>query len=245
MTTVLAVIDGSGASVAVLGVGMGISNVLNGRFEVLHVDTGMPLRALFHTQGLHAPLTIAHGDAATEIVRAAKRADVAIVVTALRNRVIAHRPIGATARAVIDAAPKGLVVVPPIVAPWPNHPRPLVLVPVGDEVMASPGESEALAMLVQAGSEVVMTRVDGHDHRVDEIPDIPQATATETPTPRWAAMMSGAIVAAADETRSDLIAFDWSAPTDPTAGVVVRSVLAASKTPVLLAPTPRRRPVTL
>ena len=111
MSTVLAAIDGSPISEAVLEVAREVARVLGARLDAVHVveeGEGPPAEL-----AERAPLRLLHGDPSSVLVTEASAEGVAAIVVGACGEVGGPTPTGHVSLDVIGSVPKPVVVVPP------------------------------------------------------------------------------------------------------------------------------------
>jgi hypothetical protein len=194
---------------------------------------------------------VLEGDPIEEIVAAAADPAVSLAVLGARGVVGGPRPVGHTARAVLEQVDKPVLVVPPdsrsVGRGGAIH---RVLVPLEGTAASSDAVTPVLCDLADAGVAVLPLHVfdvhsvppfwDQHAHAGDTF-------AVEFAT-RWCGApseelhlrrgtASDTIVRTAHGEPVDLIALGWSRDLSPGRAAIVRAALSDARVPVLLVPT--------
>jgi len=112
VSTVLAAIDGSPISRAVLDVAREVARVLDARVDAVHVDEGTGLPQVEISSG-EAPLRVVPGDPSSVLIAEAAARSVAAIVVGSCREVGGPTPAGHVSLDVIGNVPKPVVVVPP------------------------------------------------------------------------------------------------------------------------------------
>jgi hypothetical protein len=127
VSTVLAAIDGSPTSRAVLEVAREVARLLDARVDAIHVEEGEGRPGVEITSG-ETPLRILQGDPSSVLIAEASRESVVGIVVGSCREVGGPVPAGHVSLDVIGNVPKPVVVVPP--ATRPGYELHTVLVPV-------------------------------------------------------------------------------------------------------------------
>jgi nucleotide-binding universal stress UspA family protein len=256
MTRVLAAIDNSLAASPVLATARALAPLLDSEVDVLHlVEHGDRIaRQAAAAAGLR--LVNRRGPAAGSVVEAAGHADVAVLVIGARGTPAGPRPLGGTARAIVTALRKPVVVVPPDARVATVIRR--VLVPIeGIPSAGVPPPNPILELAKDAELDMVVLHV-YEEASLPAFTDQPQhwheAWAQEfirrycdwhTGT-LWLETRVGRapdmVPQVADEIDADIVALGWERDFGPGRAHTVRGVLDRCRRPVLLVPVTARRP---
>lgn len=246
MTTVLAAVDSTDAARSVLATTSAICRVLHTDAHAIHVGPD-PADAATYAAELSIPLTVVHGDATSQIVAAARRDDVELLVLALNGLPGRHAP-GHTARAVATALPKPVLVVPPE-APVRAAPS-RVLMPLDGTQSVSVGLRPLISRYTAAGVEVVVLHVfnaktvprffDGAEDALVWRSEFLAKHCAELGLrleTRPGPTVSSVLEVAAEED-VDVIALGWHQLLSERRARVVQEVLRAADRPIALVPVP-------
>jgi nucleotide-binding universal stress UspA family protein len=246
MTTVLAAVDATPAARPVLQTATRLAHVLQAETVALHVGDH-PGHAQQVADELGAPMILARGEPADQIVRIGERADVALVALALTGLPGRHAP-GQTARAVATRLSKPVLVVRPDVPPRSSLKR--ALFPLDGNRGVSTALRPLIATYVAAGFEVIAV----HVFQPDTVPrflDRPEdinvwkeeflaehcaelgLRLVTRPGPTAESLLD---VAVAEDV--DIIAMGWRQDLSPRRAALVRTVLTTADRPVALIPVP-------
>jgi nucleotide-binding universal stress UspA family protein len=249
MRKVLAALDNSLAARAVLATAGTLAPLFDADVEALYVggENEGVARDAAAAAGLR--LHTVSGPTVPALVGAAEADDVAAVVVGTRRLPSGGRPVGTTALDLITSLPKPVVVVPPDAVCRAALQR--VLVPLEGTTATSLAPKGIIELAHDADLEVVVV----HVHDASTLPaftDQPQHQArawADEFVARYCPYGIGKvsvelrvgrpdeeILAAAEETRADLIAIGWSQEIDWGRAPVVREVLERGRIPVLLVP---------
>jgi nucleotide-binding universal stress UspA family protein len=246
---VIAALDNSLATGAVLATAGNFARVLGAELEAVHVGEDRDQIASSEATSAGVELRNLSGPIVAALVEAAAAEDVVALVVGTRRMPLGDRPVGATAVEVITSLLKPVVVVPPDAA------RPValrrVLVPLEGTVSTSLAPRALIELAQDANVEIVVV----HVHDAATLPaftDQPQHEArawAEEFVARYCPWGVGKvtvelrvgrrqeeILAAANETEADLIALGWAQELAAGRAPVVREVLERGHIPVLLVP---------
>lgn len=254
MTTVLAAIDGSAASRAVLETAVGLGALLDAAVEAIHVPEDGGDEAVVVAEHVGVALRLVEGPVHRALLEALDAPDVVAAVVGARATPGGRRPVGRTAMHLLEAAHQPVVVVPPEAVQARARPLRTLLVPLeGSDEAAGTVVADLLA-LVGERVKVVAVHV-FTDATVPAVLDHP-----EWDLPLWgdeflARFCPGAtnIVLRAGEVGvgvcdtcesvdADLIVLSWSQDASAGHAAVVREVLGRATVPVLLLPIPGAPP---
>jgi nucleotide-binding universal stress UspA family protein len=246
---VIAALDNSLAAGTVLSTAANIGVLFAADVDALHVceDGDRIARLEAATAGLVLRQVV--GPTVPALVKAASEDDVAVLVMGTRGLPARGRPVGSTALEVITSLLKPVVVVPPNAEPKSALRR--VLLPLEGTTSTSLAPKGIIELARDADLDVIVL----HVHDGDSLPaftDQPQHEARawgEEFVARYCPWGIGEIslelrvgrrgeeiLAAAEETKSHLIALGWSQELAAGRAPVVREVLERGRTPVLLVP---------
>jgi nucleotide-binding universal stress UspA family protein len=248
MTIVLAALDITAAG-PVLETALRIGELTGAHVEAVHVRNGrrQPIEALEQlAAGCRVPLRLLEGPVESTLLAALGESEVVAGVIGARGTPGGRRPVGRTARHILEHANKPVVIVPPD-AIVPKSFRRLLVPLEGTEVSSRP-VLERLAPLLVVDVELIVLHVftDATRPAMLERPEydleilgrefltrhFPPATHIEIrpgPVTSQVADVSG-------EQGADLVVLSWSQDSSAGRAQVIREVLSGSALPVLLLP---------
>ena len=261
-TTVLAALDSSAASRAVLETAIAIAGVFGGQVEALHVDDGSDVRMPTALAGRYGvpfrAVAVVDGDDAVEraLAGAITAPEVTMVVVGARALPGSGRRVGHLARAVATGSRAPVVVVPPDAADparWAHRAGAIsirrALVPLETARPVPDAVQQCVQRLRDGGIDVVAVHVFGDDpprvadHPVRDLEllgdeflarSLPGAGAD---IDLRAGPIGSEILLAAGEAGADLVVLNWSQDMSPGRAAVVRDVVRYATVPVLLLST--------
>jgi len=250
MSIVLAALDTTAAARTVLDTALGIGQLTGSNVEAVHVRLGQ-LDSIETPELLAArskvPFRLLEGPVEPALLDALSATEVLVAIIGARATPGGRRPVGHTARHILEHTDKPVVIVPPD-AIAPNSFR-RILVPLeGTEASSQPVLERLLPLLV-ADVELVVLHVFTDvtlptmlDHPMRDLQllgrefltrHFPQATDIELrPGP-----VAVQVAEVAGEHGTDLVVMSWSQDSSAGRARVVREVLGASSVPVLLLPS--------
>jgi nucleotide-binding universal stress UspA family protein len=246
MSKVIAAIDHSATSEAVVTMARALAEAMDASIEVVHVIEGDEESA--HPLNLIAgsPVRQLSGDPVALLPLVAAEEDVVALVIGGGAHSGRHRPAGHLAMILAGLTDKPVVVVPPGSHP-PEH--------LGTAIVAmegTPGKARALQRSIeistQAGLEIVVVHVDDEDSVPsfsDQVQHETEAYAKEffarhlidAPQTRLElrfGIPAVEILAAIEAAQAELVAVGWPRSEDPRRGVVAKEILERSPVAVLL-----------
>lgn len=246
---VIAAVDNSLAAGPVLSIAADLGGLFAADVDALHVCENGDRIARQEAARAGLVLRSLAGATVPALVNAASEDDVAVLVVGTRALPAGGRPIGSTALEVITSLLKPVVVVPPNAEI--KSPLRRVLVPLEGTTSTSLAPKGIIELARDADVDVVVL----HVHETDGLPaftDQPQHEARawgEEFMARYCpwgirrisfelrvGRRGEEILAAAEDTESQLIALGWSQELAPGRAPVIREVLERGRTPVLLVP---------
>ena len=247
-STVIAAIDDSAAASPVLEVAGAFARSIGSSVQALHVaeDGDETAGALAAAGG--TPLRTVTGNVVSALVDAAAAPDVTALVLGGRGRPGGPRPAGHVAMEVMSRVDKPLIVVPPDAFSPERLER--VLVPTEGRPDGTRKLAPLLELLAKSGIQVAALHVDDDS----SLPSYSDQTQHETETfaREFAARnlppsidvelalrvgRPGAeVLAACDESTTDLVVVAWSRDLSPGRAGVVRQLLERTRVPVMLVP---------
>lgn len=248
MAVLLAAVDDSPAARGVLATASGLSVLMGATVEALHVDPGGETARLA-AEAAGVPYRVVSGAVEEAILAAVDDTRVVGVVVGARGRRSGHRPVGATARRLIERAAKPVTVVPPDHASAAPPKR--LLVPLDGTEATSRAVGEVVRGLTGVAEIVVLHVFDAAT--TPRFLDRPEADieligreflACHCPglQARFEARAGAAgevIVAEVDAEAAELVVLGWSQVFGDERAAVVREVLSRARVPVLLVPLGR------
>jgi nucleotide-binding universal stress UspA family protein len=254
MRTVLAAIDGSAASRAVLEAAVGLGVLLDAAVEAIHVPEDGGDEAVAVAEHVGIVLRLVEGPVDKALLEALDAPDVIAAVVGARATPGGRRPVGRTAMRLLEAARQPVVVVPPEAVQTKARPLHRLLVPLeGSEESAGPVLADLLS-LVGDRVDLVVVHV-FTDATVPAVLDHP-----EWDLPLWgdeflARFCPGAtnivlrtgevglgVCESCANVGADLIVLSWSQDASAGHAAVVREVLGRATVPILLLPIPGGAP---
>jgi nucleotide-binding universal stress UspA family protein len=251
MTVVLAALDTSAAARPVLETALRTGQLTGSDVRAVHVRSG--LASIERLESLAArgevPFRVLDGPVESVLVAELGAAEVLAAVIGARATPDGRRPVGRTARHILEHTDKPVVIVPPD-AMVPSSFRQILLPLEGTEASSEPILRRLLPLLVTEVELVVLhvftsaSRPTMLDHPVRDFELLgreflarhcPKAVRIEL----RAGPVATRVVEASVEQGSDLIVLAWSQDSSGGRASVVQGVLGASSVPVLLLPVPR------
>jgi hypothetical protein len=251
LSTVLAGIDGSPTSRAVLDVANEVARVLDADVDAVHVVEGDAHPSEVEIMAAEGPLRLLHGEVSSVLIAEASAGSVAAIVVGACRAVGGATPAGHVSLDVIGNVRKPVVVVPPMIRP--GYELHTVLVPV----LGKPARAleEVVRLAENPELHVVILRL-LDELSIPAFEDQPyydvQAWAEEF-LARW---VPGAasdtavevrigdpqdlVVSVTHEVCADLVAIGRRRDVPATAAPIVLAALARSPVPVVLLPLARR-----
>lgn len=253
MPVVLAAIDGPAAAPSVLDAARAMSVVFGASLRAVHVLGPTTLQedevALALADRAHVPLTVLTGDPVDEIVHAAGREDVELVVVGAREHPDGPEPAGHVALGIAERTSKPVLVVPlgsQLRAGTGRIAR--ALVPLEGTPESADAIAACMCVLADAGVELVAVHVFDDDvprfwdepaHAVDAYVDEFSARWCRQPDVDIRLRSGSApatMMEVAEAENVDLIALAWSQDMAPGHARMIRSAVAGTTLPVLLVP---------
>lgn len=249
MNIVLAAIDGSPVSGAVLATARSMARLLQADCQAVHVhepDKLPAVRAAAHRE--RVALRIVEGDTHRQLQRAFAAPDVTLGVLGVRDTREGPRPAGHTTIAVLQQVHRPLIAVPPgspaVVADLKR-----VLLPLDGTLTTARSVQDTVTLLARSGAEFIVL----HTFTAGTIPPFwngtPQVQAAweHEFLARYCAALNcrlvlrtgppGAhVVELASTEDADLMALGWHQDLSETHAAVVREALIRSPVPILLLP---------
>jgi nucleotide-binding universal stress UspA family protein len=250
VSTVLAAIDGSPTSRAVLDVAREVARILGARVDVVHVEEGDGAPEIEIASG-EVPLRVLQGDPARVLIAEASDQSVAAIVVGSCREVGGPTPAGHVSLDVIGNVPKPVVVVPPTtVEGYALH---TVLVPVlgrpaeALEAVVTMAENPELHVVVlRALDEMSIPAFEDQAHYdvqtwADEFLArwVPGAASDTVMEVRIGAPEE-VVVAVAEEVCADIVAIGRRRDVPAARTPLVLAALERSPVPVVLLPIARR-----
>jgi nucleotide-binding universal stress UspA family protein len=251
VSTVLAGIDGSPTSRAVLDVAKEVARVLGADVDAVHVvegDTHPPEVEIF---GAESPLRLLHGEVSSVLIAEASAEGVAAIVVGACRAVGGSTPAGHVSLDVIGNVPKPVVVVPPMIPP--DYELHTVLVPVLgkptwalEEVVRLAENPELHVVMLRLLDEVSIPAFEDQPYYdveawADEflarwVPGAASDTAVEVRI----GDPSDLVISVTDEVGADIVAIGRRRDVPAAAAPIVLAALERSPVPVVLLPLARR-----
>jgi nucleotide-binding universal stress UspA family protein len=249
MSIILAALDTSTAARPVMETAMRIGQLTGADVQAVHVCGG-PLESVDAPESLAArsevPFRLLEGPVGTAVLAAAGAPDVIAVVIGARATPDGRRPVGDTARRILENAVRPVVVVPPE-AVSPGLIQRLLVPLEGTEVSSRPVLQRLWPLLV-ADIELVVLHV-FTDTTLPAMLDRPEYDleilgreflSRHCPHASYIELRTGPVATrvaeVSEEHDTDLIVLSWSQSPAPGRARVVREVLSGSAIPVLLLP---------
>jgi nucleotide-binding universal stress UspA family protein len=249
MTTVLAAIDGSPVSRAVLETARSMARLLEADCQAIHVHVPDKLPAVrAAAQSERVALRILEGDTDLQLQRAFAAPDVVLGVLGVRDTDEGPRPAGHTTIAVLQQVHRPLIAVPPgspaVVADLKR-----VLLPLDGTLTTTRAVEHTVTLLARSGAEFIVL----HTFVAGTIPPFwdgaPQDQAAWeheflarycTAVNCRLVLRTGApgahVVELARTEDADLMALGWHQDLSEAHAAVVREALTRSPVPILLLP---------
>jgi nucleotide-binding universal stress UspA family protein len=250
MNIVLAALDTTAAARPVLEAALRIGQLTGSNVEAVHVHRGR-LDSVETPESLAArskvPFRVLEGPVEPALLAAVGAPEVLAAVVGARATPGGRRPVGRTARHILEHTDKPVVIVPPDAIVPSSFRR--ILVPLeGTEASSQPVLERLLPLLVADVEVVVLhvftdaTRPTMLDRPVRDLEllgreflarHLPQATEIEL-RPGPVAMRVAEVLG---QHSADLVVLSWSQDSSAGRASIVREVLGASLVPVLLLPS--------
>lgn len=247
MRVLLAAVDDSTAARGVLATAVGLAALMGAEVEALHVDPGGETARLA-AEAAGVPYRVVAGPVEDAIIAALAEPRAVGVVVGARGRRAGRRPVGTTARRLIQRAAKPVAVVPPDYTG--AGPPKRLLVPLDGAAATSAGVGEVVRGL--SGVELVVLHVFDAattprflDRPAEDIELLGREfLACHCPglEARFAARVGPVgevIVEEVDAEAAELVVLGWSQVFGDERAAVVREVLGRARVPVLLVPLGR------
>jgi len=252
MSIVLAALDTTAAARPVLETAVRMGRLIGAGVEALHVRA-VPLEPIDTPESLaqsgEIPFRVLEGEIGPTLLAAVEAPEVRLLVIGARATPGGRRPIGRTARHILEHVCKPVVVVPPeVMSPHEIH---HILIPLEGTYASSRPVLEELAPLLPADVEIrvlhgfteatLPAMLDRPEYDLDILGQ--EFLRRHFPHPAHVDLRSGSapelVVESAREHRTDLIVLSWSQDSSPGKARVIQEVLSASSVPVLLLPLAR------
>ncbi len=250
MNIVLAALDTTAAARPVLEAALRIGQLTGSNVEAVHVHRGR-LDSVETPESLAArskvPFRVLEGPVEPALLAAVGAPEVLAAVVGARATPGGRRPVGRTARHILEHTDKPVVIVPPDAIVPSSFRR--ILVPLeGTEASSQPVLERLLPLLVADVEVVVLhvftdaTRPTMLDRPVRDLEllgreflarHLPQATEIEL-RPGPVAMRVAEVLG---QQSADLVVLSWSQDSSAGRASIVREVLGASLVPILLLPS--------
>lgn len=248
MSVVVAMLDASAAARPVLETAIRVGQLTGSYVEALHLTgDSEATEALKLLATRHAvPLRVEHGPVLPALREALRPRDVVAAVVGARSTPGGRRPVGGTARRLVESSDKPVVVVPPE-AVSPGTLR-CLLVPLEGTEGTSRAVIEKLRPLVTGEVEMIVLHVFteatmppmldrpeydleilGKEFLHHHFPEGTRIVLRPGPVARQVGEVSR-------EQGADLIVLSWSQDTSKDRAAVIREVLSSSPIPVVLLP---------
>jgi nucleotide-binding universal stress UspA family protein len=246
MNKVIAAVDQSNVSEAVVVMARAVADALDASVEVLHVVEGDDEAERPSVLAAGPPMRVLSGDPVELLASVAAEEDVVALVIGARSHSGGPRPAGHVALGLVDLTDKPVVVVPPGFHP-PGRLHTAVVAMEG-----TPGKARALQRIISISERACLEIVVVHVHGEDAIPSFSdqvqheaEAYATEffsrhrisAPQMRLelrVGIPADEVIAAVGSARAELVAVGWPRTDDPRRGAVAREILDQSPVAVLL-----------
>ncbi len=257
MSVILIALDENEGAAPVLEAGCAFAEVLGATPQAIHVREGYERAVRSAAARSDVSVRLLEGEPVEEILAAVAAPEVEAAVMGARGSTEGPRPVGHTARAVLEQVDKPVLAVPPDARSTGGGPAiRRVLVPLEGTAESTDAVTPLLCALAAGGAVVVPLHVfdaQSVPRFWDQAAHAGDTYATEFLT-RWCGAPSEelhlrrgrapeTIVAAARSEPVDLIALGWSRDLSPGRAAIVRAALDTARIPVLLVPartlTPR------
>lgn len=249
MRTVLAALDRTSAAPSVLAASIDLGRLMGAAVRAVHVSDG-PEDApppVAETRG--TPCRVLPGPAGDALLTAVAAPSVLVAVLGSRTAPEHPRPVGHTARQVLEQSAKPVVVVPTGEADR-GHPVRRLLMPLDGGPETSTYVLRQLDGLLRDEVDLLVLHVltpDTAPRMLDRPgPDLAMLSSEfglrHCPAASVIDLRAGVVPRRIDEActgaAADLVVLSWSQSMDPGRAAVVRSVIADARVPVLLLPLP-------
>lgn len=250
MRVLLAAVDDSTAARGVLAAATGLATLMGAEVAALHVDPGGETARLA-AEAAGVPYRVVAGPVEDAILAALAEPGAVGVVVGARGRRAGRRPVGTTARRLIQRAAKPVAVVPPDYTG--AGPPKRLLVPLDGAAATSKAVGEVVRGLSGVAELVVLHVFDAAttprflDRPEEDIELLGREfLACHCPglEARFAARVGPVgevIVEEVDAEAAELVVLGWSQVFGDERAAVVREVLSRARVPVLLVPMERER----
>lgn len=245
MSTIIAALDVTAAARPVLETAIRIGELTGASVEAIHVGEGPNETLELLTDRCEVDLRVLRGRVEPELINAIEGQGVIAAVLGARGTHGGRRPVGQTARHILEFAKKPVVVVPPEA----HSPRPFrrALVPLEGVAGASKVVIEGLAPIINADVELVVLhvftddtfpRMLNHGRGMELLGSefiarhLPHAKSIEMRT----GPVSPRVIEVSAEQEADLVVLSWSQVTSGNKARVVQEVLGSTLIPILLLP---------
>ena len=249
MKTVVAALDGTAAASPVLDTAVGIGRLTGATVEAVHVTGHGSVETPQELASRRdVPLRLLSGPVVLALLAVVAAPEVIAAVLGARATPTGRRPAGTTALAVIAAANKPMVVVPPDLAAAGTRQVHRLLVPLEGTRSSSRAVLDGLVPLLAREVELIVV----HIFTASTVPrflDQPgrdlwllgrEFIARHCPPASRAELRTGSVSdhveVLCQDADADLVVLSWSQTADPGRAAVIRSVLGRSTVPVLLLP---------
>jgi nucleotide-binding universal stress UspA family protein len=247
MSVVLAAVDDNDFARRVIEVAAAVGRLTGADVHAVHARTSRsdPVSTP-ESAAAGIPFTVLEGSPESTLLAAASDTDVVAMVIGAGSRSGRHRPVGRTARTILEKADKPVVVVPP--GGRLSHSIRRLLVPLeGTEISSRPLLEQLWPLLVTEVDVVVLhvftdatlpTMLDRPYYDLEILGG--EFLARHCPGAATIEFRTGPIgdhvTELCRDQRIDLVVLSWSQNPDPGRAHVIRDVLAHSALPVLLLP---------
>lgn len=245
---VLAALDPSAAARPVLDTALSVARITGGRVEAIHVSDRESETLKTLTERAVVPLRRVAGLVEPTVLTAMAAPDVVIAVIGARSTPSGRRPVGRTARRLLEQATKPVVVVPPDASAARTFTR--LLMPLEGEAVSSRPVLDAFLPLLVGDVELFVLHV-FTQATLPRMLDKPhydleilgrEFIATHLPGASRIEMCTGPVgtrvAEMTEQHHIDLIVLTWSQDSSEGRAQVVQDVLARSPIPVMLLPVP-------
>lgn len=247
MRTIVAAIDGTVAARPVLETALRLKRTMSADVEAVHVAQGSTLTPEMLTDRMGVPLRRLEGPAGDALVEAIEAPTVVMAVIGARATTGGRRPVGTTARHVLERTTKPVVVVPPE-AVSPREMR-TFLVPLEGTDASTRATARGLAALTGADIELVVLHV-FTDLTLPRMLDRPkydyellgkEFLMTHLPQAESVELRIGPVgprvIEVCEQRGADLVVLSWSQVATGNRARVIQEVLGNSPVPILLIPS--------
>lgn len=257
MSTVVAAIDNSAAASPVLRTALAVAHMTGADVMALHVVEADARNASDAASYCGVPLQELTGDVVEQLVAAAARPDVEVLVAGARGRPLGARPAGHVALELMTRVAKPLVLVPPQARVPDRIAR--LLVPLDGTPQTARALEPALVVAARADVEIIVLHVsenggipafsDQIQYETDAFGD--EFIARNARAAHGGARLELRIGAPGDHVLDvsadlgvDMVALGWSQHLEPGRARIVRHVIEHAGVPVELVPLSEARVLT-